>query len=246
MEHSTLDPSGMVPPPAVRRPSSYKGGPVRVLMMAPFQYSYGSKSHWVTTGEWYSLDPIKDREEILYLQSSSNPYKQFIHIEGGSIGTDEEKSLPYSYGTGYPISDPIPPFRSNALIPNEDPEENPHMQEALARVELQLASPVPVPVAKTPVPISEDEVVPQTPDNGDRPPTYGEEVPVERPPEVIVMEDIEVCSDAPIAMLEVRPSKEDELRSMKASNIKALAASMGLEYKDKESAIRQILEAGRE
>ena len=204
---------------------------MRVLMMAPFQYSYGSKSHWVTTGEWYSLDPIKDKEEILYLQSSSNPYKQFIYIEG-AVGTDEERGVPYSYGTGYPMENPTPPFRSNALIPNEDPEENPHMQEALARAGLQ---PVAMPIGNAPTPISEDEAVPQPPDNGDRPPSHGEEVAVERPPEVIVMEDVEPP-----------PSKEDELRSMKASNIKALAASMGLEYKDKESAIRQILEAGRE
>lgn len=214
-------------------------------MMAPFQYTYGSKSHWVTTGEWYSLDPIKDREEILYLQSSSNPYKQFIHVEG-AVGTDEERGVPYSYGTGYPMEDPTPPFRSNALIPNEDPEENPHIQETLARVGLQPTVPVATPIANTSIPMPEDEVVAQPLDNGDRPPTYGEELPVERPPEHIVMEDIEVRSDAPTAMLEAPPSKGDELRSMKASNIKALAASMGLEYKDKESTIRQILEAGRE
>lgn len=205
---------------------------MRVLMMAPFQYSYGSKSHWVTTGEWYSLDPIKDKEEILYLQSPSNPYRQFIHIEG-SIGTDEERGVPYSYGTGYPMGDPTPPFRSNAFIPNEEPEENPHIVETLVREGLQ-PSPMVIPLANTlPTPISEDEVVPTTPDNGDHPLTYGEETLVERPPEVLVMEDVEPP-----------PSKEDELRSMKASAIKALAVSMGLEYKDKESSIRQILEAG--
>jgi hypothetical protein len=208
---------------------------VRVLMRAPFQYVYGKKSVWVTTGEWMVLDAIKDREEILYLDSPSNPYRQFIHMEGhAQVGVDEEKGGEYSYGTGYqqPASQPMP--RSNALLPPQEPGENPHILETLAKAGLQ---PSPIPIA-TPLD-SMEEVVPQLPVGNADLPMYGEPVVADAPPETMLVEGI--SNDIPSPT--VREMREAELRAMKAPALKTLATSMGLEYKDKETTIREILGA---
>jgi hypothetical protein len=208
--------------------------PVKVLMLAPFQYKYGSKSYWVTTGEWYSLDPIKDREEIIYLDSPSNPYRQFMYIEGQAVvGNEEEKGGTYASGTGYQdlVSDPAPPLRSNALIPPEDPVENPHIVETLVRAGLN-----PAPVLIPSIVTEEDEVMPTLPSDEADLPRYGDEVMAAEYVAVAVVEGIESIPQ-PTA-LEMR---EAELRSMKVPALKSLAATMGLEYKDKESTINQIL-----
>ncbi|WOL31295.1 hypothetical protein [Microcoleus phage My-WqHQDG] len=254
MEHSsTLDPRG-TPMRYVRVPNVVNSTigsdytkPVKVLMLAPFQYKYGNKSYWVTTGEWYSLDPIKDREEIIYLDSPSNPYRQFMYIEGqAGVGNEEEKGGLYASGIGYQdlVSDPAPPLRSNALIPPEDPAENPHIVETLVRAGL---NPAPVPVATT-VPrsglsifdtapsIVEDELIPTLPDDEADLPRYGDEVMAAEYVAVAVVEGIEAIPQ-PTAL----EMKEAELRSMRVPALKSLAATMGLEYKDKESTINQIL-----
>ena len=255
MEHSsTLDPRGgttghvRVPNVVNLTIGSDYTKPVKILMLAPFQYKYGNKSYWVTTGEWYSLDPIRDKEEIIYLDSPSNPYRQFMYIEEqAGVGNEEEKGDAYASGTGYQdlVSDPAPPLRSNALIPPEDPVENPHIVETLVRAGL---NPAPVPVASasrdvnhgtTIVPAIttvEDEVIPTLPSDEADLPRYGGEATTTDAVVVAVVEGIEAIPQ-PTA-LEMR---EAELRSMKVPALKSLAATMGLEYKDKESTINQIL-----
>lgn len=228
---STLDPSGSNTPRPSMRSAVISGGgyrgPVKVLILAPFQYEYKAKSYWVTSGEWYSLDPIKDREEILYLDSPSNPYRQFMYMEGqGGVGTVEEKGDVYEYGTGYQelASDPAPPLRSNALLPPEEPGENPHILETLARARALQAIPL----------VIEEEVVPALPTGEADLPRYGDEVLPDVAIDVAVVEGIPVPT-----VYEVR---ESELRSMKVPALKALALTMGIEYRDKESTIKQILE----
>lgn len=214
--------------------SVHDGGKVRVLMRAPFQYMYGKKSVWVTTGEWMVLDPIKDKEEILYLDSPSNPYRQFIHMEGHTqVGVAEEKGNGYSYGTSYQRQEPQPMPRSNALLPSQEPEENPHILETLARAGLQ-----PSPVLITPLEV--EEVVPPLPEGNADLPMYGEPIEPDAAPEAMLVEGIsnDIPTPTPQEMREV------ELRAMKATALKTLASSMGLEYKDKETTIREIL--GRE
>lgn len=239
LEHSsTLDPSGIsgrYTRPASVTSTTTSTGPVRLLMLAPFQYKYGSKSYWVTTGEWYSLDPVKDKEEIMYLDSPSNPYREFIFMEGHvGVGSAEERAEAYAYGTGYQdlVSDPPLPLRSNALLPPQDPTENPHIVETLARAGV---IPAPTPVDTT----VRDEVIPTLPDDvGNALPMYGDEVELPTVAEATVVESLEVS--LPLTEYEVR---EAELRSMKVSALKSLASSMGIEYKDKDTAIKQILES---
>lgn len=206
---------------------------VRVLMRAPFQYVYGKKSVWVTTGEWMILDAIKDKDEILYLDSPSNPYRQFIHMEGqAQVGVAEEKGGEYSYGSGYqqPTAQPMP--RSNALLPPQEPDESPHILETLARAGLQ---PTPVPTVNLVV----EEVVPPLPVGNADLPMYGEPIVANVPPEVMLVEGIsnDIPTPTPQEMREV------ELRAMKVPALKTLATSMGLEYKDKETTIKEILGA---
>lgn len=215
--------------------STDNGGKVRVLMRAPFQYVYGKKSVWVTTGEWMILDPIKDKEEILYLDSPSNPYRQFIHMEGHTqVGVAEEKGGGYSYGTSYQQVEPQPMPRSNALLPPEEPDENPHILETLARAGLQ--QPTLVPIA---VPLV--EVVPPLPEGNADLPMYGEPIELDVLPEAMVVEGI--SNDIPTPTPE--EMREAELRAMKVPALKSLASSMGLEYKDKETIIREILGASK-
>lgn len=207
-----------------------------MLMRAPFQYIYGSKSVWVTTGEWMVLDVVKDKEEILYLDSPSNPYRQFIHMEGqAQVGVAEEKGIAYRYGISYQDPNPQPVVRPNALLPPEEPSENPYILETLARAGLQ---PTPIPLA-TSFP-DEEEVVPTVPAGNANLPTYGDAIEPEPPIEAVVMDTISHDIPTPSA----REMREAELRAMKVNTLKALATSMGLEYKDKETTIRQILERG--
>lgn len=233
MVHSSiLDPAG----DSVIPISSMGAAPnkVRVLMRAPFQYTYGKKSFWVTTGEWMVLDSIKDKEEILYLDSPSNPYRQFMHMEGHTqVGVAEEKGGGYSYGISYQQAEPPPISRSNALLPSQEPEENPHIVETLIRAGLQ-PSPVPIP------PLEVEEVVPSLPEGNADLPMYGEPIEADTVPEAMVVEGISNDIPSPTE----REMREAELRAMKATALKTLASSMGLEYKDKESTIKEIL--GRE
>lgn len=235
MVHSSiLDPGGIDQRATIG--AALNGGKVRVLMRAPFQYAYGKKSFWVTTGEWMILDPIKDKEEILYLDSPSNPYRQFIHMEGHSqVGVPEEKGGGYSYGTSYqqPESQPMP--RSNALLPPQEPEENPHILETLAKAGLR---PTPVPIAS---PLDTVDVVPPLPGGTADLPMYGEPIEADAAPEVMLVEGI--SNDIPTPTQQ--EMREAELRAMKVPALKTLATSMGLEYKDKESTIRDILGASK-
>lgn len=237
-QSSILDPEGMNPMGGGIRPMPTAGGiphKVRVLMRAPFQYVYGKKSVWVTTGEWMVLDAIKDKEEILYLDSPSNPYRQFIHMEGQArVGVAEEKGGAYSYGTGYQQAAPAPMPRSNALLPPEEPGENPYILETLAKAGLQ---PAPVAVA-APLDSVEEVVLPLPVGNADLP-MYGEPVVSEAAPEAMLVEGI---SDG-IPIPTPQEMREVELRAMKVPALKTLASSMGLEYKDKETTIREILGA---
>lgn len=229
-QSSILDPEGN----SISTASVSNGSKVQVLMRAPFQYVYGKKSVWVTTGELMVLDTIKDREEILYLDSPSNPYRQFIHMEGqGQVGVAEEKGGEYSYGTpGYQQPTPQVMPRSNALLPPQEPGENPHILETLAKAGLQ---PTPHPIVSPVV----EEVVPQLPVGNADLPMYGEPVEANAPPEAMLVEGIsnDIPSPSPQEM------REAELRAMKVPALKTLASSMGLEYKDKETAIREILGA---
>lgn len=239
-QSSILDPAGIDPAGGSTTPVSDvgaapNGDKVRILMRAPFQYAYGKKSFWVTTGEWMVLDAIKDKEEILYLDSPSNPYRQFIHMEGQSkVGVAEEKGGAYSYGTAYqqPASQPMP--RTNALLPPQEPEENPHILETLAKAGLR---PTPVPMV---APL-DTEVVPPIPGGAGDLPMHGEPIMPEAPPEVMLVEGI--SNDIPTPT--PQEMREAELRAMKAPALKALASSMGLEYKDKETTIREILGASK-
>ncbi|MBD2201555.1 hypothetical protein H6G33_09370 [Calothrix sp. FACHB-1219] len=74
---------------------------VRVLVLAPFRYVYGSKNHFVTTGEDFYLDTDKEEEykELLFLSSSFNDYSQMVHIEKEvlaqlSLNTNKGEAIP--------------------------------------------------------------------------------------------------------------------------------------------------------
>jgi len=262
--HSTLDPAGtqtMVParlsfttpntasqmlgPLRGTTGTAAYAGPVRVLIRAPFQYKYSTKSYWVTTGEWYSLDPIKDKEEILYLDSPSNPYREFIYMEGHtSVGTSEERGDAYVYGSPYQKRDtePSTPILSNALLPSEEPSENPHILETLAKAGLvadrvhdsgSLSTP------PTTRPILEEEVISPFPAEEAMLPLQGEPVELEAASSAVIVEGTEPSLPIPTA----KEMREEELRSMKVPALRALAITLGMEYKDKESTIKQILEA---
>jgi hypothetical protein len=257
-QHSTLDPAGnnvgstrrITQPVPVD--STYKGM-VRILIRAPFQYKYKDKSYWVTTGEWYSLDPIKDREEILYLDSTSNPYREFMYMEGHkAVGTAEDRGEAYAYGSGYQdlVSDPTPPIRSNALLPPEDPTENPHILETLARAGLT-NTPTTSPVIED---VSYVDVI-VTPTVPEEYPVYAEvaSTPDREVAESTTSSDVAVIEglqpstsdqSGPTVLYTPTPKemREDELRSMKVAALKALTTTLGLEYKDKDSAIKSILE----
>ena len=216
--------------------STYKGL-VRILIRAPFQYKYKDKSYWVTTGEWYSLDPVKDREEILYLDSTSNPYREFMYMEGHkAVGTAEDRGEAYAYGSGYQdlVLDPAPPIRSNALLPPEDPAENPHILETLARAGLS-NTPTTSAVIED-VSYVDVLVEPTVPEEY---PVYAEVTESTTSSDVAVIEGLQ-----PTVLYTPTPKemREDELRSMKVAALKALTTTLGLEYKDKDSAIKSILE----
>lgn len=244
MEHSsTLNPKGLSTSHvrSSNHVTSATGSgytePVKILMLAPFEYKYASKSYWVATGEWYSLDPIRDREEIIYLDSPSNPYRQFMYMEGqANVGDAEEKGDTYTYGAGYQdlVSNPPVPLRSNALLPPEEPVENPHIVETLARAGL---TPTPVPIEYVnSTDMVGDEVIPTLPDVEADLPRYGDETVSGEVVDVAVIEGIEVIPQPTAYEL-----RESELRSMKVPSLKGLATTMGLEYKDKETTIKQIL-----
>jgi len=241
------------PSEALDRREMYHRGPVKVLMLAPFQYKYDNKSYWVSTGEWYSLDPIKDREEIIYLDSPSNPYRQFMYMEGHTgVGTQEEKGEVYKSGTDYKelAFDPPPVLRSNALLPAPDPAENPHILETLAKAGLTTPPSMVSLTTNPPVePLGSSleeetgsasdqrEVVPTIPSEEAELPRYGDPVVVDEVIEAVVVEGIE---EVPVPT--AYEMREAELRSMKVGPLKSLATTMGLEYKDKETTIRQILD----
>jgi len=225
--------------------SSVYKGMVRILIRAPFQYNYKDKSYWVTTGEWYSLDPIRDREEILYLDSTSNPYREFMYMEGHkAVGTAEDRGEAYAYGSGYQdlVADPAPPIRSNALLPPEDPTENPHILETLARAGLSNA-PTTSAVMED---VSYVDVLVE-PTGPEEYPVYAEVVstPGREVAESTTSSDVAIIEGLqPTVLYTPTPKemREDELRSMKVAALKALTTTLGLEYKDKDSAIKSILE----
>jgi hypothetical protein len=238
LTHSTLVPVKEAPPSGVM--SSGYQQPVKVLVLAPFQYQYGSKSYWVTVGEWYSLDPVKDREEILYLDSPSNPYRQFMYVEG-KIGTSEEKGDAYQYGTSYGVREIMtgpPKVEGNMLAPAEDPPENPHILEALNRAGVR------PPLVTAPLVEPEETISLPISDYLEELPLYGEPVPVE------VMEYVPAPGIEPNGLMSTNEEivlspldmKKAELEAMTAGQVKTLANSLGIKYTDKKSVIEKILE----
>lgn len=239
--HSTLDPAGTQTMVPARLPLSSSDAlsvtnakgyarPVRVLIRAPFQYKYGTKSYWVTTGEWYSLDPIKDRDEILFLDSPSNPYREFMYMEGHEgVGTSEDRGDAYVYGSPYQRESIDVPVLRNSLLPSEEPQENPHILEILAKAGLDLASP-------SQSPITPEEVIPPIPDSIGELPLYED---VEGQDAIIAPKTVLVEGTEPI------PSnnelREAELRAMNVSALKALASTLGITYTNKEATIQLIL-----
>ena len=64
---------------------------ISVQITCPFRYKYNGKQQkdiFFMSGEYYHLDPVKDKDEVIKLLSPSFQFKEYIHVNAESIPED--------------------------------------------------------------------------------------------------------------------------------------------------------------
>lgn len=215
---------------------------IRIQVTSPFRYQYRTSDYdpkapqdkvekdlYLTAGEYYHLDPKKDRDEVKFVLSPNFTFKNYIYVNVETVPQDIKDELKLESGfyedTSVPDDEFIPTLLENNKI--VDPVINDEIYGD------------PQPTA---------EATPNIFDLSTK--TYDEEVeeveepklgaentpdvaPLEEPSEDIV--DLSVKN-------EEREARKEELEGLHYSKVKEVAELYNLEYLTKKETIEEILE----
>jgi len=215
---------------------------IRIQITSPFRYQYRTSDYdpkapqdkvekdlYLTAGEYYHLDPVKDKEEVKFVLSPHFTFKNYIYVNLETVPQELQAELKLESGfyedTSVPDDEYIPtliqdnqflePIEDKGIF--DDPEPT---VDAAINNNFDLSTKT----YKEEV-VVEEEVLGalNTPDL----------TPLEEPSEDIV--DLSVKN-------EEREARKKELEELHYSKVKEVAELYNLEYKIKKDTIKEILE----
>lgn len=214
---------------------------IRIQITSPFRYQYRTsdydrnvaqdkveKDTYFTAGEWYHLDPKKDKDEVKFVLSPNFTFKNYIYVNLETVPAALKEELKLESGfyedTSVPDDEYIPTLLENnkvvkPIINDEiygDPQPT---AEPAANIFDQTSKVVAEPVEE---PKEEKLGAENTPDVA----------PLEEPSEDIV--DLSVDN-------EEREKRKAELTEMHYTKVQEVAELYNLEYKTKKETIEEIL-----
>jgi hypothetical protein len=214
---------------------------IKIQITSPFRYQYRTsdydtnvakdkveKDTYFTAGEWYHLDPKKDKDEIKFVLSPNFTFKNYIYVNLGTVPEDLQEELQLESGfyedKSVPHDEYIPTLLENNKVvqpiindelygdpqPTTEPEVNIFDQTSK--------------VIKEPVEEIKEEKLgaENTPDLA----------PLEKPSEDVV--DLSVDNKE-------REVRKAELSEMHYTKVQEVAELYNLQYKTKKESIEEIL-----
>lgn len=188
---------------------------IRVLVLSPFHYVYGSRSFFVSCGDsiYFDLEKPEEKEELIYILSPSSEYKKWIHVEEDEVFEILE-SIKKEFEGEVISSNEITEGRIDSTPPIVDLEAPPVEPEDNIFLNPEIHSQMKEPL-ETEVKVLEVEEV-QTVEN--------------------VKEEKKEELDSRITKRRI------ELDLLHYTKVKKLAESLGLSYTEKDETIEKILE----
>lgn len=219
---------------------------IRIQITSPFRYQFRTSDYdskapqdkvekdlYLTAGEWYHLDPKKDKDEVKFVLSPNFTFKNYIYVNLETVPDSIKKELKLESGfyedTSVPDDEYIP-----TLLENNKPKQ-PIINDELYGNPSATADASPnifdqtTKVYKEEKEAEEEEVKEEelgalnTPDVA----------PLEKPSEDVV--DISVEN-------EERAKRKEELYELHYSKVKEIGELYNLEYTSKKKVIQEILE----
>ena len=216
---------------------------IRIQITSPFRYQYHTsdydpnvaadkveKDTYFTAGEWYHLDPIKDKAELKFVLSPNFTFKNYIYVNLETVPESLKEELKLESGfyedTSVPDDEYIPTLLENnkvvqPIINDEiygDPQPTAEPTENIFDLSTKTYK------EEKPVEEIKEEKLgaENTPDVA----------PLEEPSEDIV--DLSVEN-------EEREARKAELSEMHYTKVQEIAELYNLEYKTKKETIEEIL-----
>lgn len=217
---------------------------IKIQITSPFRYQFRTSDHdpkvpkdkvekdlYLTAGEYYHLDPKKDKDEIKFVLSPNFTFKDYIYVNAETVPKDLKSELNFESGfykdSSVPEDEYIPTLlEHNKLI---NPSDYVYNELDLNPSETKDASENIFDLT-TKVSISESEIKDDVILGALNTPTI---TPLEKPSEEII--DVSVKN-------EERESRKQELEELHYSKVKEVAELYNLEYKTKKETIKDILE----
>ena len=217
---------------------------IRIQVTSPFRYQYRTSDYdpkapqdkvekdlYLTAGEYYHLDPVKDKDEVKFVLSPHFTFKNYIYVNLETVPQELKTELKLESGfyedTSVPDDEFIPTLLENNKIvepiindeiygdPQPTAEATPNIFDLSTKTYKEEV----------------EEVVEEEPKLGAE--NLPDVAPIEEPSEDIV--DLSVKN-------EEREARKKELEELHYSKVKEVAELYNLEYKTKKDTIKEILE----
>lgn len=215
---------------------------IRIQVTCPFTYEYWDgdgklmKRHYLTAGNYYHLDEVKDKEEIRFVLSPNFIFKNYIYVNLDTVSQDLINELNLSHGfyedNSVPEDEYIPTLlQNNRFI---DASES-YVTDDLVKDPAITVEPTPNFFDQTTVVVKETEVVEEVKEIEEK---LGAEntpdlEPLEKPSDEVV--DIEINNKE-------REARKSELEDLHYSKVKEIAELYNINYNTKKETIEIILD----
>lgn len=221
---------------------------IRIQITSPFRYQYRTSDYdpkapqdkvekdlYLTAGEWYHLDPKKDKDEVKFVLSPNFTFRNYIYVNLESVPSELKQELNLENGfyedTSVPDDEYIP-----TLLENNKPV-NPIINDELVGDPAITAEAPENPFDQTTKVYKSEDKEPEdkeeTEEQSEGALNTPDLAPEEKPSEDIV--DVSVKN-------EEREKRKDELEELHYSRVKEVAELYNLEYTNKKEVIESILE----
>lgn len=214
---------------------------IRIQVTCPFTYEYYDgdgnlmKRHYLTAGNYYHLDEVKDKEEIRYVLSPNFIFKNYIYINLDTVPKELIEELNLSHGfyedTSVPEDEYIPTLlQNNRFI---DASES-YVTDDLIKDPIITVEPTPNIFDQTTI----VEEIKKEVENEVKEEKLGAEntpdlEPLKQPSDEIV--DIEINNRE-------REVRKSELEDLHYSKVKEIAELYNIDYSTKKETIEIILD----
>ena len=214
---------------------------IRIQVTCPFTYEYYDgdgnlmKRHYLTAGNYYHLDEVKDKEEIRYVLSPNFIFKNYIYINLDTVPKELIEELNLSHGfyedTSVPEGEYIPTLlQNNRFI---DASES-YVTDDLIKDPIITVEPTPNIFDQTTI----VEEIKKEVENEVKEEKLGAEntpdlEPLKQPSDEIV--DIEINNRE-------REVRKSELEDLHYSKVKEIAELYNIDYSTKKETIEIILD----